>query len=169
MTIRTFWSILIKVLGIWLILSGFALIPQIISMVGYLTYQEEGALQIILAIAGSLLALAVYMAILLYLVFKPGWLIDKLKLDKGFNQDTIDLNIRPDTTLTIAVIVIGGLMFVDGLPLLFREIIIFIREKVHLSEYPESGELVYVFFKTLAGYLIMTNSNTIVSFILKER
>lgn len=168
MTIRTFWTFLLKLMGLWLILSGFSVTTQLFSMLGYLAYGDQGTIQFIMALIGSLLALAIYTAVILFIVFKPGYIIDKLKLDKGFQEETISLNIRMNTVLSISVIVLGGIMFLDALPLLCREIINFMRGTDLIMEYPNIGNLVFLLVKTLIGYLLMTNSKPVVGFMTRK-
>jgi hypothetical protein len=168
MTIRTFWTFLLKLLGLWLILSSFTVLSQLFSMVGYMTYGDGGTAQVILILAGSLLVLAIYTAIILFIVIKPGLIIDKLKLDKGFQEETIHLNIKMNTVLIIAVIILGGIMFIDALPVLCREVIVFMQGTDLIREYPNKGTLIFLLAKTLIGYLLMTNSKTVVRFIVKK-
>jgi hypothetical protein len=54
-----------------------------------------------------LVTLAIFLLLIRLLVFRPTWIIDKLKLDKCFREETIDLNVKSTTVLTIAIIVIG--------------------------------------------------------------
>lgn len=137
-------------------------------MLGYMTYGNNSASEMILITWGSLLVLAIYIAVIMFVVFKPGYVIDKLKLDRGFREETISLNIRMNTILTIAVIVIGGIMFIDALPHLAREVIMFMRGTEPINEYPNTESLIFFFFKTLIGYLLMTNSKRVVGFIVRK-
>ncbi|MBL0074339.1 MAG: hypothetical protein IPP34_22105 [Bacteroidetes bacterium] len=128
MTIRTFWTIFIKILGIWLVLDSVTVIPQFISSLFYPDPYDTG-LGLPLSIAVLLLTIGVYLFILRLFVFKTAWLIDKLHLDKGFEEEKIDLNVQLTTVLTVTTIVIGGLMFVDSFPKLCKEIFVFLQQK----------------------------------------
>ena len=167
MTIRTFWTIFIKILGIWLVLDSVTVIPQFISTLFYADPIDTGqgfALSILLL----LLTIGVYLFILRLFVFKTAWLIDKLHLDKGFDEEKIDLNVQLSTVLTVTTIVIGGLMFVDSLPQLCKQIFVFYQQKSIFIENPSSGWLIFHFVKTIFSYLIMTNSKLVVTFIDKQ-
>lgn len=168
MTIRTFWTFLLKLLGLWLILSSFAVLSQLISAIGYMSFSQIGVSQIILTLLGALVVLAIYTAIIVFIVIKPGFIIDKLKLDKGFQEETINLNIKINTILTIAVILLGGIMFIEALPYLCREVIIFMQGTDLFREYPNKETLIFLLVKTLIGYLLMTNSKRVVGFVVRK-
>ena len=171
MTLRTFWIIFLRILGIWLILGGLTVIPNFIGVFSFSFFgnnADENLFTVLLIIAMLLLTVGIYFIVLWLFVYKTDWLIDKLKLDKGFGEDKIDLNIQLKTVLTIASIVIGGLIFVDGFPEFCRQIFIFFQQKNVFREDPNSGWLVFYFIKSLIGYLLMTNSNLVINFINKQ-
>ena len=86
MTIRTFWTILIKILGICLVLDSVTVIPQFISTLFYTDPNDTGQ-GFVLSISLLVLTIGVYLFILRLFVFKTAWLIDKLHLDKGFDEE----------------------------------------------------------------------------------
>ncbi|MBK8873827.1 MAG: hypothetical protein IPN13_07855 [Bacteroidetes bacterium] len=167
MTIRTFWTIFLKILGIWLVLDSVTVIPQFISSLFYPDPYDTG-LGLPLSIAVLLLTIGVYLFILRLFVFKTAWLIDKLHLEKGFDEEKIVLNVQLTTVLTVTTIVIGGLMFVDSLPALCKEIFVFLQQKNIFRENPESGWIIFHLVKTILSYLIMTNSKQVVAFFNKQ-
>ena len=169
MTIRTFWTLFFRILGIWLILTGLTIIPQFISafiFVGSNHYENIYAIIFIFIIL--LLTASLYFILLKLFVFKTDWLIDKLKLENGIQEETIDLNIKLRTILTIATIVIGGLIFIDALPMLCKQIFSFIQTKEVFREDPEFGWIIFYSVKTLIGYLLMTNSKNVIEFFNKK-
>jgi uncharacterized membrane protein len=170
MSIKTFWNILLKILGIWLILSGFGVIPQFIWAFSVFERRPEGETTSGLIYLAVLLALtvAVFTIILWLFVFRSGWIIKKLKLDKGFDDEKIDLNLRLNTALTIAIIVIGGLMFVDSIPQLLRNIYSAFSQNELARRYPVTQLIVFYSAQTVVGYFLMTNSRVIIRFITKH-
>jgi len=167
MTIRTFWTIFIKILGVWLVLDSVTVIPQFISTLFYTDPNDTGQV-FALSIALLLLTIGVYLFILRLFVFKTAWLIDKLHLDKGFDEEKIDLNVQLSTVLTVTTIVIGGLMFVDSLPQFCKQTFVFFQQKNMFRESPTSGWIIFHLVKTILGYLLMTNSKQVVAFIDKQ-
>jgi hypothetical protein len=165
MSIKTFWTMLIKILGIWLILRFFSVSSSMFLLVPCETPSAQDILGIIVSIVSIL---AIYGIILWLFVFKSSWLIDKLRLDKGFTEEKIDLNVQCSTVLTIAVIIIGGIMLIDSVPELCRQIFIFIKQKYSYIESPAFSQIIFTGVKALIGFLLMTNSRTVVNFIDKE-
>ncbi|GAB4450435.1 MAG: hypothetical protein Fur0028_05900 [Bacteroidales bacterium] len=169
MNIRTFWSLFLKILGIWLILSGLTVIPQFISAFAYFgDNNQDNFFAAIYIIVILLLTVGLYFVVLKLLVFNSNWLIDKLKLDKGFQEEKIDLNITLKTVLTIATIVIGGLILVDALPMLCKQIFTFMQQKSVFREDPQFSWIIFYSIKALIGYLLMTNSKMVINYIDKS-
>ncbi len=168
MTIRTFWTIFIKILGIWLILSFITAIPQFLSMLSYIDPNEMGP-GYPSAIALLLLIIGLYIFILRLFIFKTAWLINILHLDKGFIEEKIALNIKYSTILSIATIVIGGLIFVDGLPEFCKATFNFFQQKRVFGENPNSEWIIFYSVKTVIGYLLITNSQSVVKFIDRQK
>ena len=167
MTIRTFWTIFIKILGIWLVLDSVTVIPQFFSTLFYVD-PNDNTQSFALTAALLLLTIGIYIFILRLFVFKTAWLIDKLHLDKGFDEEKIDLNVQLSTVLTVTTIVIGGLMFIDSLPQLCKQTFVFFQQKNMFRESPTSGWIIFHSVKTILGYLLMTNSKQVVAFIEKQ-
>jgi hypothetical protein len=170
MTIRTFWNILLKILGIWLILAGIGVIPQFIWAFSVIDNPPDGkTMKSLIYLAGLLLVSVVLFIIILWLfVFRSHWIISKLKLDKGFDDEKIDLNIKLNTVLTIAVIVVGGLMFVDSIPMLLRQIFFIFQPDDLMRKDSNTALIIFYLAKITIGYLLMTNSRFVTGFIAKQ-
>ena len=169
MSIRTFWTILIKILGIYLVLRVLAIIWQFLGVLPFFGSgnQVEG-IGYGLTLLLFLLTLAPYFIVLWLFVFKTTWLVDKLHLDKGFKEEKIELNISQSTVLMIAIITIGGLIFVDSFSSLCQQIFVFFQEKRIFKEYPGSGLIIFELMKTIFGYILLTKSRMFVRFIERE-
>jgi hypothetical protein len=172
MTIRTFWTILIKILGISLVLSSLTVFSQFFSafslLKNYNTDNTDNFYFIALFVGLLLLTIILYILVLWLFLFRTAWLIDKLHLDKGFTEEKIELNIQQSTVLTIAVIVVGGLIFVESFPGLCQQIFLFFQQKSMIKEDPHSGLIIFQLVKTIIGYLLMTNSQSIIKFIDRQ-
>ena len=167
MTIRTFWTIFIKILGIWLVLNSMTVLPQFLSTL-FLTDPNDTLLGSALVASALLLTIGLYIFTFRFFIFRTSWVIDKLHLEKGFEEERIDLKVQLSTVLTVATIVVGGLIFVDSLPELCRQIFLFFQQKNMFRESPTSGYIIFQLVKTLLGYLLMTNSKQVVIFIGKQ-
>lgn len=168
MSIKTFWMILIKILGLLLILSALTIIPQWLSSI-YGTYQAHDVEAFVTLLIILLFTSLVYFFVFKFCVYKTSWIIDKLKLDKGFENETIELNANSDKVISIAVIVIGALMLVESIPVFFRQLFMFFQQDSLFKDYPQSGWMIFNFLKVLMGYLLMTNSFRIAQFVNRKK
>jgi len=171
MTIRTFWTIFIKILGIWLVLSFLTVIPQFLTIIpifqSNISDHPFGMIAYVVSIL--VITIGIYLFILRLFVFRTSWLIDKLHLEKGFEEEKVELNIQRSTVITIATIVIGGIIFVDSLPHVCRLMIGFIKESNPIRESPNLVWFIFYLVKIIVGYLLMTNSQFVVGFINKQQ
>ncbi|OXB08820.1 hypothetical protein, partial [Flavobacterium reichenbachii] len=131
----------------------------------YSAYQTGDNQSFIILTSILIVVLFVYFFAFKFSIYKTSWIIEKLKLDKGFDTNTIELNSNEYKIISIAVIVIGGLIFVENIPVLFRQIFVFFQQEMLFKDYPQSGWMVFNFIKILIGYLLMTNSFRIAKFI----
>lgn len=167
MQIKTFWKILIKIIGLWILLSCVSLIPKFFSTLSFTngSLDTEGLLILWIVL---LVAVIVYILIIRLFLFKTDWVIEKLQLEKNFTEERIDLNLKTSTILTIAIIVMGGLILVESLPSFCSELFDFFQQKSLLRDYPDTIWLIYHFIKIIIGYLLLTNANKLANFIEKK-
>ncbi len=168
MTPRTLFLIIIKLFGLYMILEFLAGVPAMLSygsMFGRWNFSE--IMNFLLVVPGVIL---LYYIIIRLLLFKGSWIIDKLSLDKHFDQEIIDIKIDSLAVVQIAIIVLGGLLFIDTLPTLIKEIILIAKSKQEGSIIRDSGfgYLVYWVCKFTLGYLLLTNSKSITIWIDKK-
>ena len=118
-----------------------------------------------------LLFLLLYGAISYYLIFKTDLIIDKLKLDKGFDSDAISLNIHRSTILSIAVIVIGGLLFIDEFPNFCRQLFSYFQQsKMSFGLVkPTISYVVISGIKVTFAFFLMSEQRLIVNVIERRR
>ncbi len=168
MEIKTFWNIVLKGIGLWLLMNCLYIFPQI--TVTLITSQfMEGWDTVIPELMFSVFALIVYVIIFCLFLFKTPLLISKLGLEKHFTETKIDITVSSNTVLKIIVILIGGTTFINSFPNLIREIFEFTQQKELLRRYPNLTWLVFHFINTLIGYLLITNSVLIVKIINKQK
>ena len=167
MQIKTFWQILIKIMGMWLLFSCISILPQFFSTLSF----DNGNLNLnnlLLLWLGLFGAILIYILIIRLFLFKTDWIIKILKLEKNFTEERIDLNIPKNTTITIAIIIIGGLILIESLPNFCSRLFNFFQQKKLLKDYSDTSWLIYYFIKTIIGYLLLTNGKNITKYLLKE-
>ncbi|ADQ78817.1 hypothetical protein Palpr_0661 [Paludibacter propionicigenes WB4] len=169
MSVRNFWTIFLKVLGIWLVINGVTTIIQFVtSFFSVIAGNNNEAWTIIYYILLLIVTIGIYLFILWLFVFKTSWLIDKLQLERGFKEDRIEGDFDYSKVMMIATIVIGGYIFVDSLPMFCRYTFNYFQQKQMFQDGFSSGWLFFYLAKSVIGYLLMTNSRSVVKFIEKQ-
>ena len=168
MKVSTFWLILLKIIGFFLLLQGVNVMLYSFTTISFINPWENGTNEIVWVTLSIILTIVVYLSILWLFVFKTSWLIDKLRLDKGFEEEKIEINTQLSNILSIAIIVIGGIMLIESLPQLCKQIFTFFQTKIILRESPTTGWMILYFVEAILGYLLMTNAKQITIFINKH-
>jgi len=170
MTIKTFWTILVKILGLWFLFFSLTAIIQLLSLL-FMTVQNSnspGIEKMLLLLGIILFGAGFNFFVFCLLVFKTTWVVEKLKLSQGFTEERFEMSMEWTTILKIATIVIGGVIFIDSFPLLFKQILSVISRGTPISNNPESIWLFFYLVKTVLGYLLMTNSRFVVQLIGRQ-
>ena len=170
MTPRNVFIIILKILGIFFIKDIIEIIPQLISTILYLT-KSETVDEALWTLVFTLIILAVYFLISYYLIFKTNQIIDKLKLDQGFNQDSLTLNVSTSTILTIAIIVTGAFILTNEIPNLCRVLFSYFQEKrmTYGQTKPDISYSIFSAGKIVIGLLLIGERKRIVEFITQRQ
>lgn len=170
MTTKSLFNIILKILGIFFIKDILASVPQILSVILYMT-NSNAVGEAIWTLVSTVLILLVYIFVSYQLIFRTDYIIEKLKLDKGFDQETIPLNIHRSTVLSISIIVIGGLIVAQEIPNLCRQLFDYFQEKrmTYGQTNPSISYSVLAGAKIVVGLLLIGNQRQIVSLIESKR
>lgn len=124
MTKRDFFRIIIKLFGLYsMILSLFTFLPRNIAHIEF--FSEE--IWMFLAVFGSMF---LTVALFLILLFKTDFIIDKLGLDKGFDENIIILgDLKNEQIFKFALILISGFLIIDYFPRVLFEMINIFKTK----------------------------------------
>ncbi|MCP1996426.1 hypothetical protein [Flavobacterium sp. HSC-61S13] len=167
MEIKTFWTIIIKLIGLWILFSGFEIIPQFTMTISFV--QGEVNTAALLYTWFIMISVLIIYAFLIYVfLFRSQWIIQVLKLEKNFNEARIDVNIKSTAVLKIAVIVMGGVLLADNVPHFLSRLLTFFQQSEQLKDYRESSWLAYYFIKLMIGLLLLTNAKAVTKYIDKE-
>ena len=125
----------------------------------------------ILPLIVTLIAIAFYVFIIYQLLFNTNRIIDKLKLEQGFNQQEFSFNISTSLILTISLIVIGGVILTNEIPNFCRNIFSYFQEKnfTHGMTKPNYSYIVVSGVKIIIGLLIIGERKRIVDFVEKRK
>lgn len=167
MTKRDFFRILIKIFGLYsLILSIFTVIPQNISNVLF----QFDIMMLLVILASTIISVGMF----LVLLFKSDFIIDKLKLYKGFDDDKIIVgNLTNESILKLALIIIGGFLIIDYLPAVLFDLINAFKTKSTFTSIEGNNvnyfDIVIGLVNILLGYLFITNYKIISQFLDKKQ
>ena len=166
MTIKTLWIIIIKLFGIYLIISSITVLPHVLLSINYLFSDDiQGVITLFIAFS---LILITYILIMRIFIFRPTWLIEKLKLENGFEEVRIDIYLSKTNAVRIASIILGGYLFIESFPLFIKQLFIFFQEEPlsgRFGDKPSTHFLLFNAFKALMGYLIVVNFNSFSKYI----
>jgi hypothetical protein len=171
MEINTFWKIVLKGIGLWLLMNCIYLIPQFFSSLSLINGSINWDTLMVMWIA-NIASLLLFIIIIRIFLLKTQWLVNLLKLDKQFNEERIDVNISGSKVLSIVVILIGALIFLQSLPELFSTVITLLKPQqdpeITTLKNADSYWTIYHIIRVIAGFLLMTNSKFIVNLIDKQ-
>jgi len=102
------------------------------------------------------------------LLFNTQWIIEKLKLDKGFTEERIDINISICSFLQIIIILISAYLFVETLPIICKTFFIIYLQKHFYAQEPSTGWLIFYSIKAVICFIILTNNKYLAGLIDKQ-
>ena len=176
MTPKNLFNIILKIFGLFFLREIVFIIPQLISSIPYFIKPdnfvgEQFSIGEILPSLVTLTVIAFYGFIIYQLLFNTNKIIDKLKLDQGFNQQEFSFNISTSLVLTISLIAIGGIILTDEIPNFFRNIFSYFQEKdiTQGMTKPNYFYIVISGVKIIIGLLIIGERKRIVEFVEKRQ
>lgn len=166
MTPRSLFNIILKIFGLFFLREMVNTVPQLISSFLYFTRadsMENGLLTFIF----TAIVLAFYAFIIFQLLFRTNSVLDKLKLGQGFNQEEFSFHISTSLVLTITLIVTGGVILINEIPDLCRQLFTYFQEKrlTHGMANPDFSYSIIAAVKILIGLLIIGERKRIVAFV----
>jgi hypothetical protein len=168
MTPRSLFTIILKIVGLLFlknILAGiFQLLPLLANALQLESLQEMSLLVLTAVFSLLVFAIAPYC-----FLFKTEWLIDKLRLDQGFEQKLLALNVHRSTVLSISIIVVGGLLLVDEIPSFLQQLVTYSAERRDGQLNPDTSYLVWTVAKLAVGALLIGKQQQLVNFIEYQR
>ncbi|HEU5052661.1 MAG TPA: hypothetical protein VFT78_06090 [Hanamia sp.] len=133
MTPRSLFNVILKIFGIFflreIVLSVIQLISSLTVFIAPESFDDPSIRMGYVSVLIALIILAFYCFIVYKLMLKTNSIIDLLKLDRGFTQEEFLFNISMNRVLTIALIVLGGIILFEEVPNFFRNVYSWFQEK----------------------------------------
>ena len=161
---RSFFIILFKIFALILLVSSIRALILSIESIAYLSSD------FIIHYFAIVLMIAVFFFFIYILLFKGDYIIDKLKLTYGIDE-TISLNIHRSDLLHFAIIILGGYILVEEIPILCQALYNYYQEgRIEMSYSNASPKyIVYSIVRILVALLLLGNSRLIVNYIELRR
>lgn len=168
MTIKSFWIILLRLIGLWFAIQSLTIIYQLVASIFIFSSELDLTLNLVYS-STIALTLIFYWLISYFCLFKTALIIDKLKLDSGFPEEKIELNNNQNSIVVIAVLLIGGILFISALPALINDIISYLKVNVQYGQRISDLRSFEYFnlFKVIIGLILMTNSRLIANLMVR--
>ena len=166
MTLRSLSSIVLKIIGLFFIKDLLDTLPQLITVVGFIVNAGDFPTNIFPFLSFALIPLS-YIIFSYAFIFKTEVIIDKLKLANGNNQETVSINIHRSVILSISIIIIGGLLVVEGIPNLCQQL--FRNYEGSEISYPKFSDFILPITKIIIGLVLITKQRQIVNLIELKR
>lgn len=165
MTKRDFFRLLIKIFGLYsFIISLFMFLPEMIST--FVLYKDYSYLFISM---GGFLVITFFCFLL---ISKADLIINKLELDKGFDDENVILgNMNSFMIFKLAVLLVGFFLIMDYVPSFLYHVINAFKKEV--TSYGIDAQKVDCFGLTVSfvnivlGYLLITNYKRIAEYFDK--
>lgn len=171
MTPRSLFNIIIKIFGIFFLKNIVEAIPQLISTIAFLirsdSYTDSFKETVFLFISTSIV-LAFYIFVCFKLFFKTNKIVDILKLDEGFSQETFSFDMSSSSILTIALIVTAALILTNEIPNLCESIYSYVQERTIINFSGNKPDYSHLFFeatKIVIALLLLGERKRIVEFV----
>jgi len=157
MTKNDFFILIIKLFGLYSMITAlFISLPQNLSFV----FMNIGIHSIIyLAVI-----LIVIIGLFVFLLFKTHHIVRLLKLEKGFDTNSLELgNLTTLEIVKIAVLIIGGFLIIDNLAIFIQQTLNAFYSEIQLQTIESINKWNWFVngANILLGYLLITNLNIV--------
>ena len=160
----------LKVTGILFLRDLLFLVPQLLSSFLYLGGSENTSEGVWIACL-SLIQIAIYGWLIVMLVLKTDWIIDKFSLDRGFAEERFDINLHRSTVLYLVFVLTGIFVIVNSLPGFCRSLFGYLQKKrLSYDQHPDPTYWITILTEIIIGLLLLGNARALVNLIeLKRR
>ena len=158
MTKRDFFRVLIKLFGLYIFIEY--LFIGIMANFNFFYIDSEP-----IVVIASIVVVLVWVGLFLAIMFKTDSILDMLSLDKGFEDERINLvEMKASGLMKIGLIVIGALLVINNIaPMLYH---IFYAFKAEINDYIVQSQintpLSMLLMKVILGATLVLNNDRIV-------
>jgi len=172
MTVSTFLKVFIKILGLWLSIQFASVFVQNILGLVYSGIEKDSVSiynSNVYLIISTVITTFSYCLLIFLFLFKTDFLLNKLKMEKNFAEQQIEIKMDAKSILNIAIIIMGGIVFIDSFPLLLKDIYFYYTQSGELSNKSDSFFIFYNLVRNALGYVLLAYNKKITNFFLFEK
>jgi len=179
MTPRSFWAVVIKIMGIyigymclitvWKTVTAILTILPSISILSIYDKKINYEAYLYITMASSLLLVIFYVLLFYSFVFKTHWVVKKLKLAKDFENELFKFNIPHSAVLKVSIIIISGVILIEVVPDLIKEILFYFNISF-LKKVEFNRNIAFIItdtIKTIIALLLIIFSTKITRYVTK--
>jgi hypothetical protein len=173
MKLKSLYDVILKIFGLFFLKDIIDTIPLLFSSVlGYIegNNHDSGGLIVLILISTLLYGYITYL-----FVFKTNDILKKLKLDSGLNHNNtiledeaeneqLSFDVPTSLVLTISFFVIAGVILLDQIPTVFRQLFLFYKE-AKLSVKSDYSLIIFSVVKIVLALLLIGERKAIINFI----
>ena len=164
MTKRDFFILAIKLFGLYFVIHGlFFMIPYGLSP----PFDQYYVYTIIL----NVISIIFIVGLFVLLLFKSGKIVKLLKLEKGFDDERIEIgNLHAQDVVKIGTFIIGGLIFIENIPSFLSHSFFALKGEIAGKQHYAFDKFGWAIsgFNVVIGYLLLTNFDFIAKKLEKE-
>lgn len=153
MTKRDFFVLMIKLFGLFSVVSSiFTILPSNIAF----ALTDVTTFSVIWIIAAVLILLGLFVL----LIFYSGKIVSLLRLEKGFEDDRIELNnLKPSDIIKIGTFIVGSLLLLHNLPQFLSHTLFAFKGGVagQALNFKSKFDWTVSGLNMILGYLLVTN------------
>ncbi|MGY5353192.1 hypothetical protein ACXGQW_11665 [Wenyingzhuangia sp. IMCC45533] len=166
MSKKDFFIIIIKLLALYALIN--MLFTHIPTSLSYINFTSANFVVIMSSVATLLLIILLFW----YVLSRASWIVTKLNLAKGFDDDSIDFgDLSSKSIIKIAIIFIGGWLLIKNLPIFINHSYLYflasatkkgvIQSKAMnmfpYGRYPDYFNWSISIINLVVGYILITN------------
>ncbi|KQR67709.1 hypothetical protein [Pedobacter sp. Leaf176] len=170
MSPRSLFSIILKVIGIFLVKDIFTVLFKVYS--GLAISFNSGFSDLSTAYISYLVIIFINFLVPYLLLFKTQAIIGIFNLDSGFEEEEFSMTLHRSSILSIGIIVTGGFLFVSEIPNLCNHVFNYIQLERMMSAgqiNQNQGFIILSIGKILIGLFLIYFQRAIVNFIELKR
>ena len=116
MNLKSLFTVILKIFGVYMFVQGMISLLNVFASLIYLV-RDADQLQLNLLVLSQFIYVVFTILISRLAIVKTDWLISKILNDEQLEADFTTFKVHRSVVLTIAVIVIGGLTFINEIPI----------------------------------------------------